>query len=82
MPSSVEIGPVVPEMKSFKVFFFFFIIYGHGGNLGHVTCIIYYHRRFQMRSLWTMDDDGRRTNTTISMKLVVGSLSTQKDYEF
>ena len=29
----VEIGPLVPEKKILKGF----IIYGHGGHLGHVT---------------------------------------------
>ena len=40
MPSSIEIGPPVPEKKIFEGFF---TIYGHGGHLGHVTWIIYIH---------------------------------------
>ena len=39
IPSFVDIGPLVPEKKIF--------VYGHGGHLGHVTCIMfinfYYH---------------------------------------
>ena len=38
MLSFIEIGPAVPEKKSFEGVF---IIYGHGGHLGHVTRIIY-----------------------------------------
>ena len=38
MPSTVEIGPPVPEKKIFK--FFFLTIYGLIGHLGHVTWII------------------------------------------
>ena len=40
MPSFVEIGPPVLEEKIFEGFF---TIYGHGGHLGHVTCISYIH---------------------------------------
>ena len=36
IPSFVEIGLPVPEMKFLKVF----TIYGHGGHLGHVTTIM------------------------------------------
>ena len=37
IPSFVEIGLPVPAKKIFKGFF---IIYGHGGHLGHVTSIM------------------------------------------
>ena len=37
MPSSIEIGLLVPEEKIFEGF----VIYGHGGHLGHMTSIIY-----------------------------------------
>ena len=37
IPSSVEIGPSVPEKKNFEGFF---TLYGHGGHLGHVTSIM------------------------------------------
>ena len=37
IPSFVEIGPPVPEKKIFERFF---IIYGRGGHLGHVTSIM------------------------------------------
>ena len=40
MPSFIEIGPPVPEKKTFEGFLPYM---GHGGNLGHVTCIIYIH---------------------------------------
>ena len=36
IPSFVEIGPPVPE----KILEGFFIIYGGGGHLGHVTSIM------------------------------------------
>ena len=37
MPSFVEIGPPVLEKKIFEGFF---TIYGHGGQIGHVTSIM------------------------------------------
>ena len=37
IPSLVEIGPLVPEKKLFKVV----TIDWHGGHLGHVTMTIY-----------------------------------------
>ena len=36
IPSFVEIGPQAPE----KIFEGFLPLYGHGGQLGHVTSII------------------------------------------
>ena len=41
MPSFKIIGLLVLEKKIFKVF----IIYGHGGHLGHVTWTIYINFR-------------------------------------
>ena len=38
IPSFVEIGPPVPEMKIFDGFLV--TIYGRGGHLGHVTSIM------------------------------------------
>ena len=49
IPSFVEIGPAVPEKKSFDRFLPYrvwrsswlcFTIYWHGGHLGHVTSIM------------------------------------------
>ena len=37
IPSSVEIGPPVPEMK---IFLRIFTIYGRGGHLSHVTSVM------------------------------------------
>ena len=36
MPSFIEINILVSEKKIYEGF----TIYGHGGHLGHVTCII------------------------------------------
>ena len=50
-PSFVEIGLLVPAKKIFK----WFIIYGHGGNIGHVTSImfmnfhVYVHKSFHTK---------------------------------
>ena len=43
MQRFVEIGLPVLEKKILKGFYH---IYGHGGHLGHVTCIIYIHIGF------------------------------------
>ena len=47
MISLIFIGLLVPEKKILKVFTI--ILYGHGGHLGHVICIIY----INFRSLFT-----------------------------
>ena len=42
MPSVVEIGSVVPEKKILEDYLPY-IVYGHGGHLGHATWIILKH---------------------------------------
>ena len=56
IPSFVEIVSLVPGKKIFKGFF---TIYGHGGNLGHVTRImlIYINFHFHVtKSLHLVND--------------------------